>query len=74
MEVMTVDLIRDKTDVDVIGSGSFVGIPENGGVHLEDIGLGSVPIMHYRHEMIHFLKCRWIGSSRYSLYVDALPL
>jgi hypothetical protein len=71
MEVMTVDLIGDKTDVDVIGRGSFVGIPENGGVHLEEIGLGSVPIMHCRHEMIHFWKCRWTG---YSLYADALPV
>jgi hypothetical protein len=70
MEVMTVDLIGDKTDVDVIGSGSFVGIPEDGGVHLEEIGLGSVPIMHYRHEMIHFLSVDGVDIA----CIDALPV
>jgi hypothetical protein len=72
MEVMTVNLTRDKTDVDVIGSGSFVGVPENVGVHLDEIGLGSVPIMNSRHEMIHFGIVGRLDGLNMALSVDTL--
>jgi hypothetical protein len=55
MEKMTVDVIRDKTNIDVVGSWSFVGGSDKVRVHWDEIVVRSVAI-RYRHEMVHYSK------------------
>lgn len=55
MENMTVDVIGDKTNIDVVRSRSFVGGSDQVRVHWDEIVVRSVAI-RYRHEMVHYSK------------------